>query len=191
MTERDRAALSQQLSQILGGSEATDLLGSVIRSDRHKAGRTVSAAEDDTMSSHPVIGQCDSMTSTQSNQRTTRQAGKQARPVALRQTDTTKEAPAVGRPRRQSTKNQGQDGGDLLARRLAEGTRMAETTTTTVTFRLPKELNDWLDEYVHRAWPERVRKQELVIEGLRMLFTRRGRPGEPILPTTLLPAEAP
>ena len=68
---------------------------------------------------------------------------------------------------------------------------MAESAATTVTLRLPRELNDWLDEYVHRAWPERVRKQELVIEGLRMLFARRGRPGEPILPTGLLPEEAP
>ena len=80
---------------------------------------------------------------------------------------------------------------ELLARRLAEGKRMAESTTTTVTLRLPQELNDWLDEYVHRAWPERVRKQELVIEGLRMLFARRGRPGEPVLPTGLLPEESP
>ena len=68
---------------------------------------------------------------------------------------------------------------------------MAESATTTVTLRLPRELNDWLDEYVHRAWPERVRKQELVIEGLRMLFARRGRPGEPVLPTGLLPEESP
>ena len=68
---------------------------------------------------------------------------------------------------------------------------MVQSATTTVTLRLPRELNDWLDEYVHRAWPERVRKQELVIEGLRMLLARRGRPGEPILPTELLPEEAP
>jgi hypothetical protein len=64
---------------------------------------------------------------------------------------------------------------------------MAESGTTTVTLRIPRELNDWLDEYVHRAWPEKVRKQALVIEGLQMLFARRGRPGEPILETGLLP----
>lgn len=66
---------------------------------------------------------------------------------------------------------------------------MAESPTTTVTLRIPRELNDWLDEYIHRAWPEKVRKQDLVSEGLRLAFARRGRPGEPILPTTLLAEE--
>jgi hypothetical protein len=75
---------------------------------------------------------------------------------------------------------------DLVACRIAEGRRLADTPTTTVTLRLPRGLNDWLDEYVHRAWPERVRKQELVAEALRMLLARRGRPGEPVLDTELL-----
>jgi hypothetical protein len=68
---------------------------------------------------------------------------------------------------------------------------MAGSPTTTVTLRIPRELNDWLDEYIHRAWPEKVRKQDLVSEGLRLAFARRGRPGEPILPTALLPEESP
>jgi hypothetical protein len=57
----------------------------------------------------------------------------------------------------------------------------------TVTLRIPQDFNVWLDEYVHRAWPQRIRKQELVVEALRMLFARRGRPGEWIAPTDLLP----
>jgi hypothetical protein len=73
--------------------------------------------------------------------------------------------------------------------RIAEALRMADSPTTTVTLRIPRELNDWLDEYIHRAWPEKVRKQDLVSEGLRIVFARRGRAGEPILPTPLLPEE--
>ncbi|MEO2090311.1 MAG: hypothetical protein ABGY75_12540 [Gemmataceae bacterium] len=68
---------------------------------------------------------------------------------------------------------------------------MSAGPTVTVTFRLPRELNDWLDEYVHRSWPERVRKQELVAEALRLLFARRGRAGEPVIPTELLPEGEP
>jgi hypothetical protein len=64
---------------------------------------------------------------------------------------------------------------------------MAESDATTVTLRLPQELNDWLDQFIHGVWPERVRMQELIIEGLCMLFARRGRPEEPIVPTALLP----
>ena len=80
---------------------------------------------------------------------------------------------------------------DILQGRIAEAERMAESPTTTVTLRIPRALNDWLDEYIHRAWPERVRKQDLVCEGLRLVFARRGRPGEPILPTALLSEESP
>jgi hypothetical protein len=190
MPERDRTAVSQELSQLLGGSETTDLLGSVIRSDRHRAGRSVPFAEPDTMTSHTVIRQYDNETGTQSDHNTSSLASKQASPVPLRQADTTKGIRAVGTRAQPDSGNQESATGDLLARRLAEAKRIAESATTTVTLRLPRELNDWLDEYVHRAWPARVRKQELVIEGLRMLFARRGRPGEPILPTGLLPQEA-
>ena len=191
MPERDRTAVSQELSQLLGGSETTDLLGSVIRSDRHRAGRAVLPAGPDTMTSHTVIRQYDNETSTQSDHNTSSHASKRSNPVPLRQADTTKGVCAVVSRTRPDSGNQESATGDLLARRLAEAKRMADSATTTVTLRLPRELNDWLDEYVHRAWPERVRKQELVIEALRMLLARRGRPGEPILPTGLLPEETP
>ncbi|MBX9583423.1 MAG: hypothetical protein K2X87_24240 [Gemmataceae bacterium] len=68
---------------------------------------------------------------------------------------------------------------------------MVDSSTVTVTLRLPRAMNDWLDEYVHRSWPERVRKQELVAEALRLLFARRGRAGEPVVPTDLLPGGEP
>ncbi len=84
-----------------------------------------------------------------------------------------------------------QQADNLASGRAAEARRMADGPTVTVTFRLPREMNDWLDEYVHRSWPERVRKQELVAEALRLLFTRRGRAGEPVVPTDLLPEGEP
>jgi len=172
MPKRDRADVSQGLSQILGGSDATDLLGSVIQSDRRRTGRA--AEEDslgatsevrtseppDTMTSHTVSVQYDSKTISQSDHRT-------------------------------SGRNLEQDTGDLLNRRVAEAKLMAEGDTMTVTLRIPRELNEWLDEYIHRAWPQKVRKQDLVTEGLRLVFARRGRPGEPILHTALLPEESP
>ena len=172
MSKRDREDVSQGLNQILGSSVATDLLGSVIQSDRRRTGRAAepdcsgaSPAEPishppDTMTSHTVIGQYDSKTVTQSDNTTT-------------------------------TRDQQPDTDDLLERRVAEAKRLARSATMTVTLRIPRELNDWLDEYVHRAWPERVRKQDLVSEGLRLVFARRGRPGEPILLTRLLPEETP
>jgi hypothetical protein len=83
MSKRDRANVSEGLNQILGGSDATDLLGSVIQSDRRRTGRA--AEEDssgaspnertfppqDTMTSHSVIGQYDNLTVKQSDNTTT------------------------------------------------------------------------------------------------------------------------
>jgi hypothetical protein len=107
----------------------------------------------------------------------------QASPIATGQADNV----VIESPRREGRRKQERRADNLLESRVSEAKQMAESSTTTVTLRIPRELNDWLDEYVHRAWPERVRKQELVIEGLRLLFARRGRPGEPILETGLLP----
>ena len=60
----------------------------------------------------------------------------------------------------------------------------------TVTLRLPQELNDWLDEYVHENWRDRVKKQQLVIEALQMLVARRGQAGDEVIPTELLGEES-
>jgi hypothetical protein len=63
---------------------------------------------------------------------------------------------------------------------------LASTRTTTVTLRVPTGLNERLDAYVHGAWPERVRKQELVTEALLMLIGRRGGPGQEAVDSDLL-----
>lgn len=212
MPKRDREAVSQGLSGILGSSEAADLLGSVIRSDRQRAGRTVAAplpdpegpnamAKDEAaeiqanMTSHSVISEYDNKSVTQTGNKASGQtdkqdsvqADRQVSPIVIGQGDTASERGPSIASKREGKRKPERGAGDLLEGRLSEAKRMAESATTTVTLRLPRELNDWLDEYVHRAWPERVRKQELVIEGLRLLFARRGRPGEPIVETGLLP----
>ena len=191
MPKRDRAAVDQELSQILGSLDATDLLGSIIRSDRRKAGRATPAADCDTMTSQVISVQYDKQASTQPDQRTSSEAGKPASPQAVGQADAATEHPGASTARREGRRQQADGASDLLGGRAAEARRMAESPTTTVTLRIPRELNDWLDEYIHRAWPEKVRKQDLVSEGLRLVFARRGRPGEPILSTALLPEESP
>ncbi len=65
----------------------------------------------------------------------------------------------------------------LMAERLQEADRKSKSKTTTVTLRIPTELNDWLDEYRHLSYPQRIEKQALVIEGLRLLYMARGQPG--------------
>jgi hypothetical protein len=74
----------------------------------------------------------------------------------------------------------------VLEKRLALSEELAGTDTTTVTLRLPVGLNQWLDGYVHRAWPVKIRKQDLVVEALRLLIARRGGPGEEVFVTDLL-----
>lgn len=73
-----------------------------------------------------------------------------------------------------------------LPARIDRAKEMANSRTMTVTLRLPQELNDWLDEYVHESWRDRLKKQQLVIEALCMLVARRGRAGENVIPTELL-----
>ena len=65
----------------------------------------------------------------------------------------------------------------LLAERQREADGKSRSKTTTVTLRIPVELNDWLDEYRHLSYPQRIEKQSLVIEGLRLLYMARGQPG--------------
>jgi hypothetical protein len=50
--------------------------------------------------------------------------------------------------------------------------------TTTVTLRIPTELNEWLDRY-RFVYPQRIEKQTLVIEALKLLHLARGEPGTP------------
>ena len=69
----------------------------------------------------------------------------------------------------------------LLSERQREADLKAKSKTTTVTLRIPTELNDWLDEYRHLSYPQRIEKQSLVIEALRLLYMARGQPGTPVL----------
>jgi hypothetical protein len=79
--------------------------------------------------------------------------------------------------------------GALLHARREAARHLSVGPTATVTLRLPHGLHRWLDEYVHRSWPAKVRKQELVTEALKLLYAVRGRPGEPVLETDLLSGE--
>jgi hypothetical protein len=134
------------------------------------------------MTSQPVIRQPDNGTD--------RQPGNQA--------DGRPDRPATGQPDRRTheqVRPVRQGGirkpgrGEVVRVRLAEAARLAQGPTTTVTLRVPRGMNDWLDEYVHRSWPAKVLKQDLVAEALTLLFARRGRAGEPVLHTDLLPNE--
>jgi hypothetical protein len=69
----------------------------------------------------------------------------------------------------------------VLQKRLALADELARTPTTTVTLRLPTGLNRWLDGYVHGAWPAKIRKQELVVEAMRLLIACRGGAHEDVL----------
>jgi hypothetical protein len=111
---------------------------------------------------------------------TSKQAGRQADNPA-----TTGEHARPGKkPGNHST--YASDQASLLEARIQEVAHLACTPTITVTVRIPRALNDWLDAYVHGSWPERVLKQGLVIEALKLLYARRGRPGEPVRETELL-----
>lgn len=192
MPKGTRTALDLELTHILGGPAATDLLGSVIVSDRRRAGRTPPApARHDTMTRHAVSGPYDKEASGQPDHEADDQLCGRASPVAGRRAGTAAELPGAAAPRRADDRRHERGTRGLLTGRVAEAGRMAASPTTTVTLRIPRELNDWLDEYIHRAWPQKVRKQDLVSEGLRLAFARRGRPGEPLLPTPFLPEEAP
>ncbi len=73
-----------------------------------------------------------------------------------------------------------------VERRVGEAEALSETPTMTVTLRIPQGFNEWLDGYVHGSWPQRIRKQELVVEALRLIYARRGKAGEEIIATPLL-----
>lgn len=167
---------------------------------------TAATQEQDIMTSVNVINDYDNMTNRQTDKQADneadRQADKQTSKIVSMHTDkhTGKQAMLPKRSKldeyRQQTETtdvlKPQNGqksftSELTLIRLREARRLAKSPTMTVTLRLPKQLNDWLDEYVHRAWPEKVRKQELVIEALELLFTRRGRSGDPLLDYIVVP----
>jgi hypothetical protein len=171
VANKDRAAVQSGLS---------DILGEVIQSDRRRAGRgeeqpsaqpPATPAGYDDMTSPIVIQEASDNTIVQYDNKTTTQhdaVTKRALPSARKRPPRGDERP-------------------LLQRRVEEARELADSATTTVTLRIPHALNAWLDEYVHGSWPERIKKQQLVTEALQLLFARRGRPKEEVLPTELLP----
>lgn len=192
--KRDRAAVQEGLG---------DILGSVIAGDRVRGGRGSAPPEDapappreetppaqepvtepaaDDLADIPTSKQADKQDSLQASQQASKRADKQATKPASQLASLPASLPAC-------QLRGGSPSKELAALRAAEAGRLAASATANVTVRIPKDINDWLDEYVHRAWPERVRKQELVVEALKLLFARRGRAGEPVLETDLLPDE--
>lgn len=73
--------------------------------------------------------------------------------------------------------------GKLLEERAEAVERMAASPAVTITLRIPTAFNEWLDAYRHLSYPQRIGKQELVVEGLTMAFLRRGGPGQTVLPS--------
>jgi hypothetical protein len=199
MSKRDREAVHRGLDDVFA-SEGSDLLNNVIQSDRRRAGRIGSPLPGDDVS---PAGKFELSYDNQTGQprrseydhQTDVLADNPASQLLLGPTDRLSAAAPLTVPKRTASSSRKRknstEPNHLLTARITEGRRLADTPTTTVTLRLPRGLNDWLDEYVHRAWPERVRKQELVAEALRMLLVRRGRPGEPVLDTEFLREEEP
>ena len=185
MANRDRADVQSGLD---------DLLGSVIKSDQRTAGRARTAPDIgveekpspldyDSMTSHTVITDTGVTAARNYDNKTNKQADNDADTPTL---SCDSDALTAIAPKRRGPKSI-TPGHSQIEKRREEAATMAEATTMTVTLRIPAALNEWLDEYVHRSWPTKVKKQELVIEALQLLFVRRGRPGEDILETELLP----
>src|SRR4051794_21878386 len=76
--------------------------------------------------------------------------------------------------------------GSVIKDRADHAEEMAKSPTITVTLRIPAAFNEWLDAYRHLSYPLRVGKQELVVEGMKFGYMRRGEPGEPILEAELV-----
>ncbi len=220
MSKRDRAAVVQGLTDVLGD---TDLLETVIQRDRNrrrspKESRELASTppnpipveeqsdkqavrhadklaskQADLQASSMTGKPYDNMTSTLSDKQTDRHAdklaSKQADLQASGRADNEANTTSASRSKPKARRTPGDQ--VLIKDRLREAKDLATSPPVPITVRLPSQLNAWLDEYVHRSWPVRVRKQELVAEALRMLYARRGRPGEPLLATELLVEEEP
>lgn len=69
----------------------------------------------------------------------------------------------------------------LLLQRREQAETMAQSKTSVVTLKIPGDLNEWLDRYRHHSYPNRIEKQTLVTEALKLLFLSRGEPGSPVV----------
>lgn len=164
MANKDRVAVENGLS---------DILGNVIKRDRETAGRS---------DGQPVTKPGESNTSVTVIDNTSDNTNVQSDNNTLTQNDKNTATPVIKRERKKAPT----DERSLLEKRREEAKTLAETSTTTMTLRIPAGLNDWLDEYVHGSWPDRIKKQQLVTEALMLLYARRGKPKEEIVPTELL-----
>lgn len=181
MAKKDREQTKKGMDDLFAAS-GSDLVSEVIAGDRLRSGRSrIEEVENyDNMTSHNVIKQYGNKTS----QPVRGQASRAESPPAGKQT---KALPKTAKTAAAPRSKPGQDA--TLVSRVETATKMAHSPTMTVTLRLPREMNDWLDAYVHGAWPVRIKKQELVVEGLRLLIARRGNPQEEFIETDLLPEE--
>ena len=199
MANKDRDAVNNGLN---------DLLGNVIRSDRERAGRGKLEATQEfeaEVVDAPVKAQVPLPNETKdintlTHYDTMTEAAEEVAPPqppvgkvsATPNTSTganvhINASPRVPPKRKEKSASTPRSGpATTTAGRVEAAQEMAETSTMTVTLRIPQGFNEWLDEYVHRSWPQKVRKQELVIEALKLLYARRGRAGEEVVPTVLL-----
>jgi hypothetical protein len=192
--------VERDLNDVLGGA---DLLGNVIQRDRNRRRTSTSPP-----ASEPVIantdyaaisGQTSNMTDRHYDNLTSVRYDNMTDKPADKQADVQSDKPVSGQtdngtdlltPQRPKDKPRRKTDAALVEVRVREAQEMAKSPTGTVTLRIPSQLNAWLDEYVHGSWRLKVRKQELVTEALRMLFARRGWPGDSVMKTDLLENDA-
>lgn len=165
MASKERAAVSNGL---------TDILGNVIQADRRQSGRGEEPTPSDTMTNVTAIEEANNNTIGHYDNNTVGQTDNNTNTLPTSRKRTTRKEASQERP--------------LLERRTEEAKAMAETPTMTVTLRIPTAFNDWLDEYLHGSYPVKIKKQELVVEALQLVYARRGKPKEEILETELLPS---
>ena len=179
MASKDRDAVHHGLN---------DLLGNVIRTDRERSGRGKGDAPVEMLSAPSTLEeelsvQEEDDTKTLKHYDSMTDETELIPPVV----------PVVSAKAVSSTKREAKVEAPVspnpLPSRVEVAQKMSKSPTMTVTLRIPQAFNDWLDEYVHGSWPEKVRKQELVIEALMLLYARRGRPKEDKVPTELLEKE--
>ena len=185
MGKKDRDAVNRGMEDILG---ETDILANVVSRDRERFGRADGETENnlqdtqitqpDNNTSNTVIQQYDNNTLLQPDTQTGIQTDSAAILQVATQPLKTKKRKLAGSVEHSTEIN--------FSERAERAAQMTTGSTTTITLRIPIQMNEWLDEYVHRAWPKKVKKQDLVIEALQMLIARRVAAGETPTSTKLL-----
>ncbi len=170
MANKDKIAVDSGLN---------DLLGNIIQNDRNRSGRGLNRSSTDA-APEPI----------ETAERTTTQSDYDNNTILqydnMTDLQDANESEKTVAPKRNETKTSTSAQSKLQARK-AQAMALAKSPTTTVTLRIPHALNEWIDEYVHRSWPLKIKKQEMVVEALLLLYTRRGRVGDEILETETSP----